>query len=64
VGVEYVDVLSAGMAQHPSALRVVNMGSYPLPLVSVNGKLQFAGRIPLEAIVAELQHLGVGPARE
>lgn len=61
VQVQYVDVFSPQMKEHPSILRILNMGSYPLPFVAVGGKPKFAGRISVEAISAELEQLGVEP---
>jgi len=61
VQVQYVDVFSPQMQAHPSVVRILNMGSYPLPFVAVDGKPKFAGQISVEAISAELEQLGVEP---
>ncbi len=64
VQVQYVDVFSPQMQEHPTALRILNMGGYPLPFVAIDGKLMFAGGIELEAISAELEQAGVEPLGE
>jgi len=64
VQVQYVDVFSPQMREHPSVLRILNMGSYPLPFVAVGGKPKFAGRISVEAISEELEQAGIQPLAE
>ncbi len=62
VTVEYVDVYSAQMAQHPQVLRLLVGGGTPLPIVSLNGEPAFAGGISPSMIEEELLKLGVSPS--
>lgn len=59
VTVEYVDVFSPQMMEHPDALRVLTRRNVPLPLVSVDGKPTFAGGISIDMITEELEKLGL-----
>lgn len=61
VAVEYLDVYSGALQEHPEVFRLLTQGNVPLPIVSLNGEPTFAGGISLEMIEEELQNLGLTP---
>ena len=64
VVVEYVDVFSPQVSEHPVALRFLQRQNVPLPLICVNGQPKFAGGISIGRISEELENLGVTPLDE
>jgi hypothetical protein len=61
VQVEYLDIYSPEMTQHPAALRLLTRGNVPLPLVSIDGEPRFAGGLSGDMIGAELEKMGLQP---
>ncbi len=64
VAVEYVDVYSGALQEHPQVSGLLNKGNVPLPIVCLNGEPTFAGGISLEMIEEELAKLGLAPAAQ
>jgi len=61
VTVEYLDIYSGALQDHPEIFRLLTMGNVPLPIISMNGEPTFAGGISQEMIEEELQKLGLTP---
>ncbi len=61
VAVEYVDVYSPQMPQHPEVMHLLFGGNVPLPIISLNGEPRLAGGISLPMIGEEIEQLGVQP---
>lgn len=61
VVVEYIDIYSDQMQEHPNVLRLLMRGDIAVPIVSLNGEPTFAGGIAQDMIEDELQTLGVQP---
>ena len=61
VAVEYLDVYSGVLHEHPEVFRLLTQ-NVPLPIVSLDGEPTFAGGISLEMIEEELRSQGLEPA--
>ena len=56
---KYVD-LSEHVHEYPQLVNAVQTGRIPLPLVMINGDVKFAGGMPLEGIIREIEKLNDG----
>lgn len=61
VTVEYLDVYSGALPEHPEVFRLLTE-NVPLPIVCLDGEPTFAGGISLEMIEEELRNQGLKPA--
>ena len=61
VTVEYIDIYSEQMPEHPNVLRLLMRGDIAVPIISLNGEPTFAGGIAQDMIEEELGTLGLQP---
>ncbi len=59
VTVEYVDIFSPELADHPAVFELLSSRNLPLPLIAINGEPRFAGGISLEGISEALEADGL-----
>lgn len=60
VTVEYINVLQDPRGPHLPQTRLLCSLAYPTPLVYIAGKGRFAGSLPVERIIAEVEELLAG----
>lgn len=53
----YIDLRTVPREQIPSELRALTNGAYPAPLVVVDGTPRYAGDIPFDEIIKEVEGL-------
>ncbi len=59
VVVEYVDIFSPEMADHPAVFELLSSRNLPLPLIAINDEPRFAGGISLEVVSEALESDGL-----